>query len=72
MLAASVILALFANTFATPSSIVGVGAAETRADAKRNRVVESFIADESQHNSMVDVCYSIWRIQDHYVCSVGV
>lgn len=45
MLEASVILALFASILAAPSSMVGVGAAETSEAARRNKVMENFIVD---------------------------
>lgn len=56
MLAASVILARFASAFAAPSSKVGVGAAETKEVASINRVMESFMAGESQLQSVEWCC----------------
>lgn len=43
MSATSVMLALFSNALAAPSSMVGVGAAETKVDARRAIAVENFI-----------------------------
>ena len=45
MLAASVMLALFASTLAAPSLYEGVGDVDTTEAARSNREVESFMVD---------------------------
>lgn len=59
MLAASVILALFARTLAAPSSTVGVGAAETSEAARRKKDATSFIVDPRRYPLVDDSRFSM-------------